>query len=277
MVGALGLGAARPAVRAIVRAAFVAASIPLGRILARFDARIDAFGLATAAKMALADLGATWTREGRPPPEHGPLLVVANHPGAYDTLTLVAALGRDDVAIVAADRAFLRALPSFARHLAFVPEGPAAAALERMRGMRRALSHLETGGALVHFGAGRIEPDPAFPATQVELLAPWPRGTGMLVRGAAKVDGNVAAAVIEGVHSPRAKRLFLTRIAEERGITTLAPLLQLTVPRYRRVEATVRFAPAAQAREFTIGGDDAVITDRVRDRVRALVLRPSPV
>jgi 1-acyl-sn-glycerol-3-phosphate acyltransferase len=273
MVGALGLGTAPPPVRAIVRAALVAISMPLARVLARFDARIDAFGLARAAAMALTDLGASWTREGPAPPDRGPLLVVANHPGAYDTLTLLAALGRDDVAIVAADRVFLRALPAFARCLAFVPEGPGAPTLERMRGIRRALRHIERGGALIHFGAGRIEPDPAFPRAEAELLAPWPRGTGTLVRGAARAEGAVAVAIIEGVHSPRAKRLFLIRIAEDRGITTLAPLLQMTVPRYRRVEATVWFAPAVQARDLARGGDDAVITERVRDRARALLAR----
>jgi 1-acyl-sn-glycerol-3-phosphate acyltransferase len=271
MVASLNLASAPAALRAIIRSALSAVSRPLGRVLARFDARIDAFGLARAATMALTDLGARWTSEGTSPPTRGPLLVVANHPGAYDALILLAALGRDDVAIVAADRTFLRALPALARHLLFVPEGPAAPPLERARGLRRALRQLDSGSALVHFGAGRIEPDPAFSVQGAPLLAPWSRGTGALVRGAASANGSVAVAIIEGVHSPRAKRFFLTRMAERRGVTTLALLLQVAVRRYRNVDATVRFAPVIGASELAQSGDDLIITERVRDRARALL------
>jgi hypothetical protein len=275
IVSGLGFAAAPPAVRTMVRAAFSAVSIPLARVLVRFDARIDALGLANAAAAALTDLGARWRREGEPPPKHGSLLVVANHPGAYDTLALLAALGRDDVAIVATDRELLRALPALARHLLLVPDGPSA--MDRARGLRRARRHLAGGGALVHFGAGRIEPDPAFPgAAGDELLAPWSRGTGALVRGAARAHGSVAPAIVFGVHSPRAKRLWLTRMVERRGVTTFAFLLQVAVRRYRGVEATVRFAQAADAGELAQGGDDAIITARVRDRVRALLHGPEP-
>jgi acyltransferase-like protein len=273
IVSALGLGAAPRAAQTVVRAAFSALSTPLARVLVRFDARIDMLGLASAAAAALTDLGARWRREGEPPPKRGSLLVVANHPGAYDTLALLAALGRDDVAIVAADREFLRALPTLARHLLMVPEGPSA--MERARGLRRARRHLAGGGALVHFGAGRIEPDPAFPgAAGGELLAPWSRGTGALVRGAATAHGSVAPAIVLGVHSPRAKRLWVTRMAERRGVTTFAFLLQVAVRPYRGVEATVRFARATDASELAQGGDDAIITARVRDRALALLHGP---
>lgn len=274
IVSALGLASARPAIRTVVRAFFSAASTPLGRVLARFDARVASMGLARAAALALADLGASCRREGAAPPATGPLLVVANHPGAYDTMGLLCALARDDVTIVAADRAFLRALPNFSRHLLFFPEGPSGSALGRARALRVAFDRLARGGALLHFGAGRIEPDPAFfYGPDADLLASWPSGTGALVRGAARASGAVVAAAAVGVHSRRAKRSLLTRVAESRGVTTLAPLLQLTVPLYRRVDATVRFARSAGARELAATGADEAITADVRARVRAL-LRP---
>jgi hypothetical protein len=280
IVSALGLAGAPFPVRSVVRAAFSAVSRPLAGVLSRFDARIDADGLANAAAAALADLGATFRCEGDTPPPRGPLLVVANHPGAYDTLTLLAAIGRDDVAIVASDRAFLRALPALARRMLFVPDGPSASVHERARGLRGALRHLLGGGALVHFGAGRIEPDPAFePARGIPLLAPWQRGTGALVRRAAGAKAPIALAIAFGVHSPKAKRLWVTRMAERRGLTTLAPLLQMAMPRYRHVEATVRFALLAEAGELgklAEGGDDEVIAARVRDRARSLLPAPTP-
>ncbi len=273
MVAALGLARAPAPLRLLARAAFLRISAPLGAVLARFDACTAAEGPARASASALAELGARWAREGEAPPPRGPLLVVANHPGAYDALTLLSALGRDDVAIVAADRSFLRALPAFARHLVFLPEPPAPASA-RARGLRAALRHLRRGGALVQFGAGRIEPDPAFPRRpDAALLAPWPAGTALLLRGAAWVGGQAVGALVSGVHSPRAKRLPITRWAETRGVTTLAPLLQVALPWFHDVRATVRFGAAVDARDLAGRGDDATITGALRSQVLALVPR----
>ena len=269
IVGALSLTRAPAPVRALVRAAFSEVSRPLGRLLARFDARIGELGIAGAAAAALEDLEARWRVEGEPAPNNGTLLVVANHPGAYDTLTLLAALGRDDAAIVAAERPFLRAMPTFSRHLCFVADTVSRPTLRRSSGLRHALRHLQRGGALIQFGAGTIEPDPAFPMT-AGPLGPWMPGTGALVRAAAAVDGRVSVVLLEGVHSPRAKRLWVTRLAERHGITTIAALLQIGVRRYHDVDTTVRFGAAVDAAALAEGGDDAVIAARVRDRTLAL-------
>jgi hypothetical protein len=282
LVAALGMARAPAPARLAARGAFAAVSVPLGRALARFDHGIETLGLSGAAAAVLADLGARWTRIGPRPPARGPLLVVANHPGAYDALVLLGAIGRDDVKIVAADRTFLRAMPALARHLVFVPEAPSGTAMARATGLRSALAHLAHGGALVHFGAGRIEPDPAFPV-DAERLAPWHVGTGALVRGAARSAGSLVAALASGVHSPRAKRLFLVRLAERHGLTTLAPLLQVALRRYRDVDAVVRFGDAVRARELAGGDgmrasrvrDDALVAARARDAV--LALWPSPL
>lgn len=273
MVSALGLASAPWPVRAAVRTAFRGISTPLGRVLARFDRHIESKGLAAAAAGALEDLGARWATQGATPPSRGPLLLVANHPGAYDALVLMAAVARDDVAIVAADRAFLRAMPGLSRHLILLSEAPGAVH-ERARTLRRAREHMASGGALLHFGAGRIEPDPAF--ARRDLLAPWSRGTGALVEGAARCRGAVVVAIVEGVHSPRAKRLLVTRLAERRGITTLAPLLQVAVPAYRDISARVRFAPAEDAGDLARRGDDAAVTAIVRSRAASLLGQPPP-
>jgi hypothetical protein len=278
IVSALKLSRAPAAARALVRAAFVAVSVPLGRTLARFDARIASAGPSGAAAAALDDFGAKWKPSGERPPARGALVVVANHPGAYDALALLAAVGRDDVAIVAADRPFLRAMPGLMRHLILVPDSPGApetaTAMARMRGLRDAIAHLKRGGVLLHFAAGCIEPDPAFPVPPgAQRLAPWRPGTGRLVRAASGAGGAVVAALVEGVHSRRAKELPLVRLAESYGVTTLAPLLQVAIPPFRDVAITARFASSVRARDLAGGRDDARITAVVRDR--ALALWPS--
>ncbi len=224
---------------------------------------VTELGIGSAAEAALVDLEATWSARGSAP-QQGPLLVVANHPGAYDALVLLAALRRRDVAILAADRSFLRQLPALRPHLLFVADRGTPA--ERVIGVRRALAHLRSGGALLHFGAGEIEPDPAFFDSSTECLSVWRPGTGMLVRGAANAGGTILAAVVRGVHSPRAKRLFLTRLAERRGLTTLAPLLQVALRAYHDVDAHVRFSEPLVAEELMQGAtDDADIAARIRD------------
>ncbi|WP_437765743.1 1-acyl-sn-glycerol-3-phosphate acyltransferase [Sorangium sp. So ce281] len=273
MVAALGLGGAPAWVRRAGRAAFAVPSWPLGRVLARFDRRTGEAGLHVAAREALAGFGARWTADAAPP-SRGALLVVSNHPGAYDALALMAALGREDLMIVAADRRFLRALPHVSRRLLFVPidEGGALALAARSAGVRRALRHLRRGGALLHFPAGRIEADPAFAGQGDALLAEWQPGAGALLRAAAAAGGRAAVAIVSGVHSPRAKRLAITRWAERRGITTLAPLLQAALPGFDDVEVRVRLGEARDAAEVARGArDDAALTRRLKDEAASLL------
>jgi hypothetical protein len=275
LVAALGLGHAPAPLRGAARAAFRAISLPLGKALARFDHRIQTVGVSRAAAGMLDDLGARWMRVGPRPPARGPLLVVSNHPGAYDALVLLASLERDDVAIVAADRRFLRAMPGLQPHLVFVPEGQPSAAMGRAMGLRRAVAHLAGGGASLHFGAGRIEPDPPFLPGGPEILAPWQSGTGALLRGAARCAGLVVPALATGVHSRRAKRLLVTRVAERHGLTTLAPLLQVALRRYRDVDARTYLGEAIPAREL-VESDDARTAARVRSLALALWTSPLP-
>ena len=180
----------------------------------------------------------------RAPP--GACLVLANHPGAYDALALMSALARDDLLILAADRVFLRALPRLSRQLVFV----GSTAGERAVALKRALSCLRRDGAVLHFPAGQIEPDADFEPRGAELLKPWQPGVAPLLAGANKVGAHLLVAGVRGVHSPSAKRFFLNRAAERRGISTLSPLLQM-LGRLQDVVTRVHTAEAAGASLLT--------------------------
>jgi hypothetical protein len=264
MVVAVGLGRAPRSLQAAAGLLFERASQPLGRVLERFDRRIGEAGLALAAAETLTELGARVRATGEVP-KRGALLVCANHPGAYDALCLLSSIERSDVAIIAHDRGFLRMLPALEPHLVFIPEHEGHG---RTAGLRRALRHLRAGGALLHFPAGAIEPDPAFP-THGELLGAWQSGTGMLVRSLARADGHTLTAIVSGVHSPRAKSLLVTRVAEHFGITTLAPLLQVAVPAFHDVCARVTFSKACSPSASATESDDE-ITSRLRRQALAL-------
>jgi hypothetical protein len=201
---------------------FYAASRTLGDTLARLDHDVEEQGLPAAAQRALQRFGVALQTSGAGRGE-GPQLVLANHPGAYDALALMSALERKDLLILAADRQFLRALPRLSAHFLFVGES----AGQRAGALKRAVTHLRRGGALLHFPAGQIEPDADFEPDRASWLEPWQLGVSALVAACQRADGRVLVAGVRGVHSPRAKRWLLNRVAERRGITTLSPLLQM--------------------------------------------------
>jgi len=166
---------------------------------------------------------------------------------------------RTDLMVIAADNAFVRALPRISRHLILVPVPIA----ERAVVLRRAYAHLARGGALLQFAAGCIEPDPDFLGGDLAPLRVWEAGTIGLVRAAARVSGQIIVAGVCGVQSPLAKRLVVTRWAERRGITTLAPLVQI-LGRYTDVNVRVAFGLPKLAVTLAAAPDNAEILEQLR-------------
>ncbi len=263
MVEQLGLGRLPSGLRHGLVHALSWASSRLGAALARFDEQIGTEGISQAAASTLRRLGATWEAAGPLPPRTGPVLVVANHPGAYDALVLLAAMERNDVGILAANRSFLTAMPELRSHLLLLREeaGPSG----QIVGLRRAFSHLAAGHLVLHFPAGRIEPDPDF-ASRSTLLHDWRPGTATLARAAIQAGGTVVGALVSGVHSPRAKRHWVTRLVERRGVTTVAPLMQIVSKRCHDVTARIRFTDAIAEDSFRWCADQEG-TNRLRAQV----------
>ena len=279
IVDAAGARAAPAVLRWVVRTLAGVPSRRLGKTLARFDADVAARGLRPAATAVMRAFGARVDVEGNVPAS-GAVLVITNHPGAYDSLALMAAVARDDVALLASDRAFLRAMPHVSEHLVLVGDSrtPASAGL-RAAGLRAALAWLGAGHVLVQYGAGAIEPDLRFARDGDDVLGAWSNGTGLLAAQALKRGASIVPAFVSGVHSARAKRLPIVRWGERRGVTTIAPLLQATLPGFRDVHVTVRIgggldgaALAALAAETTHAGRTA----RLRAAVAALAPALTP-
>ncbi|MBS2016824.1 MAG: hypothetical protein JST00_28320 [Deltaproteobacteria bacterium] len=270
MVAAAAMSRAPRPLRSLVELAARVPSRRLGRLLARFDADVGALGLARAAAQVIAALGAHVDVYGSPP--RGAALVVTNHPGAYDSLATMAAIGRDDVAMIAAERPFLRAMPRVSEHFVFVADAESGdgepAAIARAAGLRAAVTWLEAGRVLVQYGAGAIERDVRFDPG--EPLGEWWPGTGFLAGRAAKLGIPVVPMFVSGVHSARAKRLFFVRAAERRGVTTIAPLVQATMPGFRDVRVEVRFGDPIDGERITSARPAAARTDLLRGEVARL-------
>ena len=70
-------------------------------------------------------------------PAVGPLVIASNHPGAYDSVAIIAHLPpRPDLMVLASDIPFLRRLPNIGPHLLYVSSDPH----ERMGAIRAMIS-----------------------------------------------------------------------------------------------------------------------------------------
>ena len=130
-------------------------------------------------------------------PEEGPLIIAANHPGAYDSLVISSFIPRDDLKIISSDIPFVKKLPETSKHMIFLTHEPH----DRMNAARKAIRHLKKGGALLVFARATMDPDPAFsPGAEIELTR-WTSSLGLFLRNVPQT--RLAVSLISGVLSPK--------------------------------------------------------------------------
>jgi hypothetical protein len=191
-------------------------------------------------------------------PRRGPILLVANHPGLTDAVGLIAALGRSDVRIVAADYPFLHAMRGLGPRLIFL----GASGTSQLSWIRAVARDLRHGGVVLLFPAGHLEPDPALLGRDGALL-PWSDSVALIARLA--LEAQIVPATVTGVLSARAFAHPLTRIRRTaRDRQRVATLLQMINPRYRHVRTRIAFdEPLVAGRE----GVSAALASRMRDLI----------
>lgn len=208
----------------------------LARQILAYDALVADAGLQVAAAWALGQYVRRVAVEGQEAvPRSGPLLLVSNHPGLYDTIALFAAIPRGDLRVVAADRPFLRVLTNTSRYLITINE----AVPERTAVIRAATRHLRAGGALLTFPGGRIEPDPAVLPGAVAALERWSESGAVFARLVAGLT--IVPVVVSGVLSRAALRHPLTYLRGPRHHQLMAATLQVVFPSLQRGTLRVAF------------------------------------
>ncbi|MBC8159774.1 MAG: 1-acyl-sn-glycerol-3-phosphate acyltransferase [Roseiflexaceae bacterium] len=186
-------------------------------------------------------------------PREGPLLIVANHPGLYDTLALFSAIPRPDLYVIAADRPFLRALPHIARRLLMIDD----AASGRMGVVRAATRHMRAGGALLLFPGGKIEPDPATMPGAVAALSTWSESVEIFGRLVPQLQA--LPAIVSGVLGLRAQRHPLVRLRRSQAERELlAATLQMIAPSLHDLTVRVAFGPPLRRADFARGNQAAL-------------------
>lgn len=157
-------------------------------------------------------------------PEQGPLLVVSNHPGTVDALTIAANLPRDDLKIVASGYSFLRSLPLTAERLIFATHNMQ----ERMLVIRHMVRHLREGGALLIFPSGTVDPDPDILPGASEAISRWSPSIEFALRTVP--DTQLLVTIVSGVISWEAFHHPITHlrrsISERQKIAEVIQVIQ---------------------------------------------------
>lgn len=202
-------------------------------------------------------------------PATGPAVILANHPGMTDTVTLIASLAsRPDLRVIALDRPFLRALPNVARYLILVPDRE----VGRMRALRAGVKHLQQGGALLTFPAGEIEPDPVTFGRRkaLESVLRWSDSFVLFARRVPQT--RFIPAIVSNVISPEAQGHVLTllrRTAHDKE--RLAAALQVALPRYQKMVARIAFGPAQELGACAADSLRSAIVGEIRHLIEASV------
>lgn len=123
-------------------------------------------------------------------PRQGPLMVICNHPAAYDVVILAAAIHRDDLKILASDIPLVQMLPNIAEHCIPVPYHIPS----RLQTVRSAIQHLKNDGAIFLFPRGNVEPDPAVSPGAEQSLSGWSSSIELFLRRVPQTKTVVAIA-----------------------------------------------------------------------------------
>ena len=229
---------------------FYLPAVHFSQIAARFDDEAALSGLPGACHRVLPDFSMTVTARGvERIPAEGPLLVVCNHPGTFDSLALGSSIPRRDLKIFVSDVRFARALTSTSPYLFFVPADPAG----RMTALRGAIDHLRSGGAALIFAQGQVEPDPAFMPGASEAIETWSSSLEIMLRKAPHTRLQVAIA--SHALLPRFRRSPIVRLrrkpyAQQKLAEFIQAIQQMVFPGSVRLNIRLSFAPPVCAAEL---------------------------
>lgn len=168
----------RPLLARLLRTLFLKPAQTFARHMVEYDEIVGRHGLVEGGRSLLQRYVKDIRVFGADHMPDSAFLALSNHPGMTDTVALFAALNRKDLHIIALDRPFLNALPHTTKQLFYVHDDTT----KRMTLVRQVSSHLKSGGAMLTFPAGQIEPDPDVYEGAVESLKEWTDSAGIFIR-----------------------------------------------------------------------------------------------
>ena len=250
LAGSIGFRDSR-LVQSIIRPIFRPATDALAHIGLTFERNVHQFGFSRAMGITLEDFATSVLSRGTEtvPPE-GPLLVVSNHPGTYDSLVIASQLRRDDLSLISGDIPFLGNLPQTNRHFFCIDDQSG-----RMTAARKAIRHLMAGGAMLLYGFGHIDPDPAV-YDYDDVLAPldgWSPSIDLFLK--AVPETRLLVTMASHVVSPKWRHSILYRLrkgpVDRRRLVEFGQVIyQLLFPRRLMTVPRLSFAPPVSVEEL---------------------------
>jgi hypothetical protein len=213
----------------------------LAALAAEFEERVRDYGLPQASQWLLPRFIRSVDVSGIDSiPLEGPLLVAANHPGMIDGLIIASQIPRPDLKIILADLPFFTRLQGLKERLIYVSRDT----YQRLTSVRAAIRHLSSGGAVLLFPGGTIEPDPAVLPGMEHAVESWSNSIDLILR---RVPGTqVSVGILSGVLAQSSLHNPLTHLRRSlRDRQRIAEILQavqhLLTPRSLAIHPRLRF------------------------------------
>lgn len=260
----------QPLLAAILRGLFIGPARKFARQIVEYDNLVGQVGLNEAScrilrRRYIYDLR-VHGRENIP--SSGPLLILSNHPGMTDTVSLFTAIPRTDLRIIAMHRPFLVSLVNITKQLSYISDDPG----ERMRAVRQVSAHLRGGGTALTFPAGKIEPDPSVHPDALESLRDWTDSSAIFLRFAPETQ--IVPVLVSGVIWEQTAHHWLTRIKhtreESEKLATALQLLAMVTREARPTTVHVQFAKPITVDEVG-SADMECIHEKLMERMRDLI------
>ena len=173
--------------------------------------------------------------------------MLSNHPGTYDSLIIASALRRDDLCIISGDIPFLKSLPQAHKHFFFSSEQD-----QNVRSVaaRQAIRLLQKGGAVLLYGFGHIDPDPAVYDNAPSIIEQWSPSIDLFLK--VVPEAKVLITITSHVVSPKWRHSLLYHLRkgdlERRRLVEFGQIMtQLLFPGTSRQSPYISFSPAVSS------------------------------
>jgi len=238
----------QPVLARILRGIFYRPAQTFAKSMLEFDMAVDECGLADASRLALEHYVRDVRVFGLDRVPDSAFLALSNHPGMTDTLSLFAALNCSDLKVIALDRPFLMALPNMNRRLFFVEDD----ATSRMKLVREVSGHLRSGGAVLTFPAGEIEPDPNVYSGALDALQTWTDSVGVFIRMTPETI--ILPVLVRNVIWDKTANLSLLKLKKTREerekLAAALQLLEMVVWNVKPVTVTVQIGKPIDSKKL---------------------------
>jgi len=150
------------------------------RYMAAVDAAMASGGSPAGCRVMMDSLDVRIEARGQSNiPRSGSTLLLANHPGAYDSMAIGSLVPRPDLHAIVSKTRLYQVLPHLREYVHMVSKGKPG---EGMLALRGAIDHLKRGGILLQFGSGRVEPDPATDPIGDDVFEKWSPSLEIILR-----------------------------------------------------------------------------------------------